>query len=217
MVKISASILSARNNLENIILELNDLDVDYIHLDIMDGKYVNNTSFNMDDVDLLLNKSNKPVDVHLMVMDINSYVDYYISKQVESISIHYELINSFDIIDKIKNNNIKVGIAINPDMPIEVIYPILDKIDKVLIMSVTPGFGGQKFITDTLEKIKKLKNEIIRRNLNVLISVDGGINNNSSISCIENGADILVIGSALIGIENKKEFINNVKSNLKTD
>ena len=211
MVKISASILSARNNLENIILELNDLDIDYIHLDIMDGKYVNNTSFNMDDVDLLLNKSNKPVDVHLMVMDINSYVDYYISKQVESISIHYELINSFDIIDKIKNNNIKVGIAINPDMPIEVIYPILDKIDKVLIMSVTPGFGGQKFITDTLEKIKKLKNEILKRNLNVLISVDGGINNNSSIECIDKGADILVIGSALINNENKEKFINDVK------
>lgn len=217
MINISASILSAKNNLENTILELNDLDIEYIHLDIMDGIYVNNTSFNEDDVSVLLKYSKKPIDVHLMVMDINSYVNYYIKNNVESISIHYELIDSFDIISKIKDNNIKVGIAINPDMPIEVIFPILDKIDKVLLMSVKPGFGGQEFIPSTLDKIEKLRKEINRRKLNVLISVDGGINNNSSIKCIEKGADILVIGSALINNENRKEFINSVKSHIKVN
>ena len=208
MIKISASVLSSKN-IKQSIEELNNLDIDYIHLDIMDGKYVNNTSFNSEEIDEIL-KSNKPIDVHLMVIDIDRYVDYFISKKVESITIHYELLNSV-LINKIKQNNINVGVAINPDMPIEIIFDILDKIDKVLIMSVTPGFGGQKFIPETLNKIEKLKQEIKSKNLNVLISVDGGINNNSSIECIEKGADILVIGSALINNENKEKFINDVK------
>ena len=208
MIKISASVLSSKN-IKQSIEELDNLDIDYIHLDVMDGKYVNNISFNSEEIDEIL-KSNKPIDVHLMVIDIDRYVDYFISKKVESISIHYELLNSV-LINKIKQNNINVGVAINPDMPIEIIFDILDKIDKVLIMSVTPGFGGQKFIPETLNKIEKLKQEIKSKNLNVLISVDGGINNNSSIECIDKGADILVIGSALINNENKVKFINDVK------
>ena len=208
MIKISASVLSSKN-IKQSIEELDNLNIDYIHLDVMDGKYVNNISFNSEEIDEIL-KSNKPIDVHLMVIDIDRYVDYFISKKVESISIHYELLNSV-LINKIKQNNINVGVAINPDMPIEIIFDILDKIDKVLIMSVTPGFGGQKFIPETLNKIEKLKQEIKSKNLNVLISVDGGINNNSSIECIDKGADILVIGSALINNENKVKFINDVK------
>ncbi|MBQ6282132.1 MAG: ribulose-phosphate 3-epimerase [Bacilli bacterium] len=210
-MKISASLLSARDNLETITKELNNLDIDYIHLDIMDGLFVPNTSYTDEEINIIMNITNKKLDVHLMVNDIDKYVNYYLKDNVESITFHYEAMNDINIINKIKNNGIKCGISIKPNTNVEEIYHLLPLIDKVLVMSVEPGKGGQKFIPNSLDKISKLRKKIDSLNLNVLISVDGGINNNSATQCIENGVDILVIGSALTNSENKELFINQVR------
>ncbi len=210
-MKISVSFLSARDNLEKTINEFNVLDVDYIHLDIMDGLFVPNTSYSDEEIDLILNTVNKKIDVHLMVNDIDTYMKRYLNDKVESITFHYEAMKDLNIIDKIKKYGIKCGISIKPETSIESIYHLLPLIDKVLVMSVEPGKGGQEFISSSVEKINKLRKKIDSLHLNVLIAVDGGININSAPLCIENGVDILVIGSALTGNQNKSEFISKIK------
>ena len=211
MIKVSASLLSCRDNLENITKEYNDLDIDLIHLDIMDEKFVPFSSFNNNEIDLIANTTNKPLDVHLMVEDPIDYIEYYKDINPEYITIHYEVLNDIEIINKIKNLGIKVGISIKPSTNVEDIYELLPFIDLVLIMSVEPGQGGQKFMPIALEKINKLNKKIKNLNLNVLISVDGGINNNSAGECINSGVDILVIGSALANSTDKKYFLENIK------
>lgn len=211
MVKISASLLSARNNLKETLEEFNNLNVDYIHLDIMDGKFVSNNSFSEEEIDLIVNNSNKKLDVHLMVENPEEYIDRYNLNNVEFITIHYESSNVLNAINKIKSINKKVGISIKPNTNLEVLYPILDKLDLVLLMSVEPGKGGQKFIESTLFKIEKLKGKIQERNLNILISVDGGINENNYKECKKKGTDILVIGSSLVYTSYKNNYINIIK------
>lgn len=211
MIKVSASLLSCRDNLMRITDEYNDLDIDFIHLDIMDEKFVPFSSFNDNEVDLIVNTTNKPLDVHLMVEDLNKYIDYYKNFNPEYITIHYEVLNDLEIINKIKNSGIKVGISIKPSTNVEDIYELLPFIDLVLIMSVEPGQGGQKFMPNALDKINKLSKKIKNLNLDVLISVDGGINNNSASECIKNGVDILVIGSALSNSTDKIDFIEKIK------
>lgn len=211
MIKISASLLSSRDNLENIIKEYNNLDIDYIHLDIMDGEFVPNKSFTYDELKEIFRLSTKPFDVHLMVKNIDEYIYNYAMLNTKYITIHYETIQDLKIIDKIKNYGIKCGISVKPSTDIELIYELLPKINMVLIMSVEPGRGGQEFILSSLEKIKKLSDYIKKNNLDVIISVDGGINKNSMFECIKSGADMLVIGSALVNSNDKKEFINDCK------
>ncbi len=193
---ISISLLSMRDDLLNSINAINKKNIDYIHLDMMDGLFVENKSFTYDEVKLIVEKANKPLDVHLMVNDIDNYIKDYISYNTEYITIHYEAMKNTTSIEKIKNHGIKCGISINPDTDVENIYDLLDKIDLVLIMSVNPGKGGQEFISGSLDKVKKLKEEIIRRKLPVKISIDGGINKQTGVDAINSGADILVIGSA---------------------
>lgn len=211
MTKVSASILSA-NDLDDTIKELNALDIDYIHLDIMDGKFVPNTSFTYDQIKKIIEVSEKPFDVHLMVRDVEDYIYHYAMLNTEYITFHYEVLKDLKIIKKIKNYGIKCGISVKPSTDIELIYELLPYIDMVLIMSVEPGRGGQKFIDNSLNKIKKLKDYIKKNNLNVIISVDGGINNNTGVNCVNNGADMLVVGSALINSNDKENFIKELKS-----
>lgn len=213
MTKVSASLLSCRDNLESITKEYNNLDIDLIHMDIMDGKFVPFNSFTSNEIKLIVNTTNKPLDVHLMVESPLDYINYYANLNTEFITIHYEISNYLEIIKKIKDLGIKVGISIKPDTNIEEIYDILPLLDLVLIMSVEPGQGGQKFMPNALEKISKLRKKINNLNLNVLISVDGGINNNSAIECINNGVDMLVIGSALANSPNKISFLHQCKKN----
>jgi len=213
MKHVSASLLSCKENLESITKEFNNLDIDLIHLDIMDGIFVPYTSFTDEEVNTIVNNTNKPLDVHLMVKDLEEYIDKYSKLNPMFITIHYEAITDKKIINKIKELGIKVGISIKPNTDVEEIYDLLPFIDLVLIMSVEPGRGGQEFITNSLDKIEKLNKKIIEENLNVLISVDGGINNNTSKECINSGVDILVIGSALVNSDNKKLFINSIKNN----
>jgi len=211
MTKISASLLSAKDNLKETVLELNELDIDYIHLDIMDNEFVPYNSFNYDEIKEIVNNSTKRFDVHLMVKEIDAYIYNYAMLNTEYITIHYEALKNTDVIKKIKDYGIKCGISIKPNTDIEMIYDLLPSIDMVLIMSVEPGRGGQEFIPSSIEKIKKLKNKIQKENLNVIISVDGGINKNRAKEVVRSGADMLVIGSALINESNKQQFIQFVK------
>lgn len=194
---ISASLLSMRNNLLEYIYKLNKENIDYIHLDMMDGLFVSNKSFTYDEVKLIVDNINKPLDVHLMVEDIDDYIKDYLSYNTDYITFHYEAMKDTKLITKIKSHGIKCGISIKPNTEVELIYDLLDKIDMVLIMSVEPGKGGQEFIPSSLEKVKKLKSEITKRNLDVKISIDGGINKDTGKLSLNNGADILVIGSAI--------------------
>ena len=211
MIKISASLLSIRDKLIDTTLELNNLDIDYIHLDIMDSIFVPNSSYTDEEIINIVNNTEKKLDVHLMVEDIDTYIDTYALPITDSITFHYEAMKDIRQIKKLKDLGIKCGIAIKPNTKVEEIYDLLPYINRVLIMSVEPGKGGQEFIPESLEKIKKLKTKIKELNLNVLISVDGGININSAPQCIESGVDILVIGSALTSSNNKEEFIRKIK------
>ena len=212
MTVISASLLSCRDNLENITKEYNNLNIDFIHMDIMDEKFVPYSSFTNNEVELIVKTTNKPLDVHLMVEHPENYIEYYRKFNTHYITVHYEVLKDLEIINKIKNLGIKVGISIKPSTNVEEIYNILPLIDLVLIMSVEPGKGGQKFMPESLEKIDKLNKKIKNLNLDVLISVDGGINNNSASECIKNGVDILVIGSALANSTDKIDFLKNMKN-----
>ena len=211
MVKISASLLSCKDNLEDALNEFNNINIDYIHLDIMDGKFVPYTSFNDNEINYIINNSNVPLDVHLMVLDVDYYINKFDLSNVHYITFHYEILKDIGIIKKIKEHNIKCGISINPSTKVEVLYDLLPFIDMVLVMSVNPGQGGQKFIDKSLEKIKKLREFIDKSKLNVIISVDGGINNNTAKYCIKNGVDMLVIGSALVNSDDKNKFIEMCK------
>ena len=211
MVKVSASLLSIRDKLKETTIEFNDLDIDYIHLDIMDNLFVPYNSFTNDEIKLITTLTNKPLDVHLMVKDIDKYIYDYVMLNTKYITIHYEALEDTSIIKKIKNFGIKCGISIKPNTNVEKIYDLLPLVDMVLIMSVEPGRGGQEFIPSALEKVKKLKDKIKNDNLDVIISIDGGINNIRAIECLNSGVDMLVIGSALVNSENKEELIKNIK------
>ena len=179
---ISASLLSCKDNLESITKEFNNLDIDLIHLDIMDGEFVPYTSFTYDEIKTIVNNTNKPLDVHLMVNNIDEYIYDYAMLNTKFITFHYEALTDLKIIDKVKSYGIRCGISIKPNTDVEQIYDILPLIDMVLVMSVEPGRGGQKFIESSLDKIKKLNNKIKELCLDVLISVDGGINDKTGIN-----------------------------------
>ena len=179
MYKISTSILSS-NNLIDTIEKLNKSITDYIHLDVMDGLFVPNTKFSIEELKDILPQLNKPMDIHLMVENPLPYIKAINNPNVEYITIHIEInqdINS--LIDTIKSSGYKVCLAIKPNTNIEEIIPYIEKIDMVLIMSVEPGYGGQKFIPNSVERLKAIK----KINKNILTEVDGGINNEILILC----------------------------------
>ena len=205
-MKISASYLSIKENLEENIKKLSNTNVDYIHVDIMDGKFVSNT--NITDIKLL--ELNKPLDIHLMVKDVYKFIDMYKNLKPEYITFHLEIEeNLFEIIDYIKSNGIKVGLSIKPNTDIGLLTPYLHLLDLILVMSVEPGKGGQEFIIDSKEKIDALKVVKKVNNYNYQIEVDGGINNNTIKYC-EN-ADIVVVGSYITNSEDYQKMVNTLK------
>lgn len=206
---VSTSILSVKDNIKEAVDRLNKTNTDYIHLDIMDGMFVENTTWHIDDLIPYLEDNNKPLDVHLMVNDVMNYVNEFSFINPSYITFHYEAVDDINgMIDYIKGLGIKVGLSIKPQTKVEEIIPYLPKLDLVLVMSVNPGLGGQEFILSTVEKINALKDYKINNNLNYIINVDGGINKDT-IKLVGN-ADMVVSGS-YITKNNYDESINTLK------
>lgn len=203
---LSCSYLSSDDK-ENTIKELNKTNVNFIHLDVMDGEFVPNNTLDFNNLRNYFYGNSKNLDVHLMVKNVKLYTELYSLLNPKYITFHVEVSNTLELINYIKNKNIKVGLAINPDTDVEVIEPFLDKIDLVLVMSVVPGKGGQSFIESSLDKIRKIRN----LNKNIVISVDGGINNNNIKKIKEAGASMCVVGSYITNNninEKVEELIN---------
>lgn len=207
MKEVSGSFLSNNDKLYEI-NRLNNSNVDYIHFDVMDGKFVSNKNITVSELPKLIDNVKKKIDIHFMVSNPDKYIEKICYYNIEYITIHYEIKNLEDYIDKIKNYGFKVGIAIKPETDIEKIYYLLDKINLVLIMSVEPGKSGQKFI-NVSDKINKLKQEIINRKLNVKISVDGGIN--EEVLTYVKEADILVSSSFILSdLDKNVDILKNI-------
>ncbi len=198
-IQISPSILSADfSQLGKEIKKLEDAGADMIHVDVMDGHFVPNLTIGPPVIKALKKNSLLPFDVHLMISPVHKYIESYASAGADIITIHPEATNDLlGSINKIREFKKKVGVSLNPETKIEIIKEHLDKIDLILIMSVNPGFGGQKFMPEVLNKVKKL--DEIRKNsrLNFVIEIDGGINFENSKLAIESGVDILVSGTTI--------------------
>tara|TARA_B100001996_G_scaffold154143_1_gene117278 strand:+ start:628 stop:1287 length:660 start_codon:yes stop_codon:yes gene_type:complete len=212
-IQISPSILSADfSQLGNEIKKLEDGGADMIHVDVMDGHFVPNLTIGPPVIKTLRNYTKLPFDVHLMIRPVHKYIKNYAEAGADIITIHPEATDNIkNSIDEIKKFKKKVGISLNPETKIEVIKKILTEIDLVLIMSVHPGFGGQKFIPEVLNKIKKIRDIKIKENLKFDIEVDGGIDFNNSKSVIEAGANILVSGTTIFKNNN-----GDIKKNIET-
>ena len=212
LIKISVSVLS--KNDDETIRKLNEVEFDYFHIDVMDGKFVKEINFPLSRIEQINKIANKPLDVHLMVDDIDFYIDNLSSFNIEYLTIHYEVFNgNIELLKKIKKKGIKCGLSVKPITDIKETFNLLDNIDLILIMSVEPGYGGQEFMPSSLEKIRILKGEIKRRNLKTIISVDGGINKENAKLCLDSGADMLVTGSYVVMSENYQVAIDSLKFN----
>ena len=210
-IQISPSILSADfSNLEKDIKKLETAGADMIHVDVMDGHFVPNITIGPPVIKALRSKTSLPFDVHLMIDPVHKYIKDFANAGADIITIHPEATpNLQESIDEIRSFKKKVGISLNPDTKIDIVEDYLDKVDLILIMSVYPGFGGQKFISDVLEKIKSLKNLKDKKKLNFDIEVDGGINFSNFKSVIDAGANVLVSGTTIF-----KENNGDVKKNI---
>ena len=210
-IQISPSILSADfSNLEKDIKKLETAGADMIHVDVMDGHFVPNITIGPPVIKALRNKTSLPFDVHLMISPVHKYIKDFANAGADIITIHPEATpNLQESIDEIRSFKKKVGISLNPDTKIDIVEDYLDKVDLILIMSVYPGFGGQKFISNVLEKIKSLKNLKDKKKLNFDIEVDGGINFSNFKSVIDAGANVLVSGTTIF-----KENNGDIKKNI---
>jgi len=212
-IKISPSILSADfSQLGNEIKRLENAGADMIHVDVMDGHFVPNLTIGPPVIKALRNYSTLPFDVHLMISPVHKYIKDYADAGADIITIHPEATDNLEeSINLIKKLNKKIGLSLNPDTPINIIKKILPSIDLVLIMSVYPGFGGQKFIPRVIDKIKELKNIKEKQNIKFDIEVDGGIDFDNSKLVVEAGANILVSGTTIF-----KNNDGNIKKNIET-
>ena len=210
---ISASILSADLcNLERDIKRAEKAGCDYIHFDVMDGVFVNNISYGIPVLKSVSKVTDIVLDVHLMIVDPIKYIRQFAESGADIITFHYEAGSDCgEVIDLIHSYGKKAGVSVKPNTPVSVLYPYLDKIDMVLVMTVEPGFGGQGFIPETLDKITELKGELDKRDMTVPIQVDGGINDKTASKVKENGASVLVAGSYLFGAEDMEEAVGALR------
>lgn len=218
MVEISVSLLTVeREDYVKLFYDLETAKVDYFHIDVMDGKFVeNNTKERMETyTSIIKNISNLPLDIHLMVEDVKGYINEYLAYEPNIITFHYEAIKEkediLEIIEYLKQNNTKVGIAISPKTRVEEIYEYLPLIHMVLVMSVEPGKGKQKLIPETIEKIRQLREYLKKNNIEIDIEVDGGINKDTVEEVKDAGANIIVAGSAITLSSNYNEVVQQLK------
>lgn len=211
---IAPSILSANfANLRSDIEMLNNSLADYIHIDVMDGVFVPNISFGFPIMDVLSKYSKIPLDVHLMIVNPEKYVERFAEYNPWSVGFHLEATeNPKKTIDILRKKNCNVCLTINPDIQVERLFPYLDQVDMVLLMSVFAGFGGQKFIENTYRKLEIVRNEIDKRGLKTLIEIDGGVNIENAHKLFSVGADILVSGSSIFNSKHPEQEIYKLKN-----
>ncbi|MBL7755321.1 MAG: ribulose-phosphate 3-epimerase [Chitinophagaceae bacterium] len=199
MALIAPSVLSADFlHLGRDVTMINSSEADWFHVDIMDGRFVPNISFGMPVLQAIKRQSAKPLDVHLMIEEPGKYADDFKKAGADILTVHWEACPHLHRnLQQIKGLGMKTGVALNPHTPVEFLYDVLEDIDLVCLMSVNPGFGGQRFIPRTLEKIRVLKTEIHRRNTSTLIEIDGGVTLDNAAEIIQAGADVLVAGNTV--------------------
>ena len=213
MTLIAPSLLSANFlKLEEDCIMINKSEADWFHLDVMDGKFVPNISFGFPIIEHIKKVATKTLDVHLMIVEPEKYAEDFKNAGADILTVHIEACNHLHRnVQQIKSLGMKAGVAVNPHTSIALLDDVLADIDLVCLMSVNPGFGGQKFINNTLHKITKLKDKILQRNLNVLIEIDGGVTLENASSIIKAGADVLVAGNTVFKSSNPTQTISDLK------
>ena len=213
MVKISPSVLACDlSRLADEVAVIEAAGAEMAHLDVMDGVFVPNMSFGMPVIEALRKHSGIIFDVHLMIVEPEKYADRFIDAGADIVTFHYEAASdSAALLDAIRKRGVKAAISIKPATPAEAIFPLLEKCDMVLVMTVEPGYGGQSFMPDMMPKVKAIREEIERRGLNVDIQVDGGINPVTAKIAVEAGANVLVAGSSVFKAEDRRAAINALR------
>ena len=213
MTKVSPSLLAANfANLAKDIDMLNRSEADWLHLDVMDGVFVPNISFGFPVLQAVAKICQKPLDVHLMIVDPGKFTEQVKALGAYMMNVHYEACPHLHrTIQQIHDAGMKAGVTLNPHTPVSVLDDIIQDVDMVLLMTVNPGFGGQKFIEHSIEKVKKLKQLIQSSGSHALIQVDGGVNHDTAPRLVAAGVDVLVAGSYVFGAENPEERIKELK------